>query len=126
MAQSVQDMLAAANERVPKISVAEAERLIRDKGALLVDVREAQELSASGKLANALHVPRGMLEFKADGSAPAHNPEFRRDRPIILYCASGGRSSLSGKTLRDLGYKDVYNLGGFKDAVAAGFPTEAA
>jgi rhodanese-related sulfurtransferase len=119
-------MLAAANDCVPKISVAEAERLIREKGALLVDVREAQELASSGKLASALHVSRGMLEFKADSSAPAHSPEFRTDRPIILYCASGGRSSLSGKTLRDLGYKDVYNLGGFKDAVAAGFPTEAA
>ncbi|HSR00627.1 MAG TPA: rhodanese-like domain-containing protein [Sphingomicrobium sp.] len=126
MAHSVQDMLAAANDCVPKISVAEAERLIRDKGALLVDVREAQELASSGKLASALHVSRGMLEFKADSSSPACNPEFRTDRPIILYCASGGRSSLSGKTLRDLGYKDVYNLGGFKDAVAAGFPTEAA
>lgn len=126
MAHSVQDMMAAANECVPKISVAEAERLIREKGALLVDVREAQELASSGKLASALHVSRGMLEFKADSSAPAYNPEFRTDRPIILYCASGGRSSLSGKTLRDLGYKDVYNLGGFKDAVAAGFPTEAA
>lgn len=126
MAHSVQDMMAAANQCVPKISVAEAERLIRDEDALLVDVREAPELAASGKLANALHVPRGMIEFKAGGGAPAHDPEFRTDRPIILYCASGGRSSLSGKTLRDLGYEEVYNLGGFKDAAAAGFPTEAA
>lgn len=126
MVRSVQDMLAAANECVPKISVADAERLIREKGALLVDVRDAPELAASGKLANALHVSRGMLEFKADSSAPAHNPEFRTDRPIILYCASGGRSCLSGKALHDLGYEEVYNLGGFKEAVAAGFPTEAA
>lgn len=126
MAQSVQDMLADANACVPKISPAEAQRLMREKGALLVDVREAPELAASGKLENALHVSRGMLEFKADSAMPAHNPEFRKDRPIILYCASGGRSCLSGKALHDLGYQEVYNLGGFKEAAAAGFPTAQA
>lgn len=126
MAQSVQDMLADANACVPKISPAEAQRLMREKGALLVDVREAPELAASGKLENAVHVSRGMLEFKADSAMPAHNPEFRKDRPVILYCASGGRSCLSGKALHDLGYHEVYNLGGFKEAAAAGFPTEEA
>ena len=126
MAQSVQDMLVDANAYVPKISPAEAQRLMREKGALLVDVREASELAASGKLENALHVSRGMLEFKADSAMPAHDPEFRRDRPIILYCASGGRSCLSGKALHDLGYPEVYNLGGFKEAAAAGFPTAQA
>lgn len=124
MARSVQDMLAEANACVPKISPAEAQRLIREKGALLVDVREAPELAASGKLQNALHVSRGMLEFKADSATPAHNPEFRKDRPVILYCASGGRSCLSGKALYELGYKEIYNLGGFKEAAAAGFPIE--
>ncbi len=126
MTASLQDMLAVANECVPKISVADAKRLISEKGALLVDVRDASELAQTGKLADALHVSRGMIEFKADSHAPAHNPEFRTDRPIILYCASGGRSCLSGKTLRDLGYEEVYNLGGFKEAVAAGFPAETA
>lgn len=126
MARSVQDMLAEANACVPRISPAEAQRLIREKGALLVDVREAPELAASGKLENALHVSRGMLEFKADLATAAHNPEFRTDRPVILYCASGGRSCLSGKALHDLGYDEVYNLGGFKEAAAAGFPTEPA
>lgn len=126
MARSVQDMLADANACVPKISPAEAQQLIREKGALLVDVREAPELAASGKLESALHVSRGTLEFKADSAMPAHNPEFRKDRPVILYCASGGRSCLSGKALHDLGYREVYNLGGFKEAAAAGFPTEQA
>lgn len=124
MVGSVQQMLAEANACVPKISPAEARRLIEEKGALLVDVREAQELATSGKLQNALHVSRGTLEFKADAAMPAHNPEFRKERPVILYCASGGRSCLSGKALHDLGYQEVYNLGGFKEAAAAGFPIE--
>lgn len=118
-------MLAAANECVPKISPNEAKRLISEEDALLVDVRDAPELVATGKLANATNVSRGMLEFRADSSSPYHNPEFRTDRPVILYCASGGRSSLSGKALQELGYTKVYNLGGFKEAAEAGFPTQA-
>ena len=125
MPSSVKDMLATANECVPRISPDEARRLISEEGALLVDVRDSPELAATGKLANATNVSRGMLEFRADSSTPYHNPEFRTDRPVILYCASGGRSSLSGKALQDLGYTKVYNLGGFKEAVEAGFPTQA-
>ncbi len=56
---------------------------------------------------------RGMLEFRADETTPYHNEAFSKDKTIILYCASGGRSALSGKALLDLGYKDVRNLGGF-------------
>ena len=126
MTHSVKDLLARANECVPKISVEEARRLINEENALLVDVRDAPELSASGNLAGATNVSRGMLEFRADRSTPYHNPELRTDRPIILYCASGGRSCLSGKALQDLGYSKVYNLGGFKEAAEAGFPTDAA
>ncbi|WP_095013278.1 rhodanese-like domain-containing protein [Tsuneonella mangrovi] len=124
MPGSLKDMLAEANECVPKISVDEAQRLVSEEDALLVDVRDAPELAASGKLADALNVSRGMLEFKADSASPYHDPEFRTDRPIVVYCASGGRSCLSGKVLKDLGYARVYNLGGFKDAAETGFPTQ--
>ena len=123
MPSSIKEQIAAANQSVPKISADEARRLIREEDALLVDVRDAPELSASGKLADATNVSRGMLEFRADSAMPYHDPEFRPDRPIILYCASGGRSALSGKALQDLGYSEVYNLGAFKDATEAGFPT---
>lgn len=95
-----------------------------EQGALLVDVRDAPELAETGKLKGALNVSRGMLEFRADESASYHNQEFRRDRPVILYCASGGRSALAGKTLREMGYHKVFNLGGFREIVEAGFPAE--
>ena len=126
MPSSIKEMLAAANAGVSIITPDEAKRLINEDGALLLDVRDAQELSASGKLDGALNVSRGMLEFRADILSPYHNPEFRPDRPVILYCASGGRSCLSGKALQDLGYAKVYNLGAFKEAAEAGFPIEAA
>ncbi|MGN6848286.1 MAG: rhodanese-like domain-containing protein [Sphingomicrobium sp.] len=123
---TVKEMLASANDAVPKISVEEATRLIAEENALLVDVRDSPELAQTGKLKDSLHVSRGMLEFRADEGSPYHNHEFRRDRPVILYCASGGRSALSGKALRDMGYRKVFNLGGFKDAAEAGFATQQA
>ena len=122
----VRSMLAEANSLVPKIGAPEAQRLVKDEGALLVDVREEGELAVSGKLKGAINIPRGMLEFRAAPDAPYCDPEFRTDRPVILYCASGGRSALAAKTLHDFGYEHTYNLGGFNDAAEAGFETEPA
>lgn len=125
MSNSVKEMLAAANGLVPRISPAEARTMIAAGTVLVVDVRDATELAATGKIAGALHVSRGMLEFKADPESPYHDPAFDRNRTVILYCASGGRSALAGKTLRDLGFRDVRNLGGFTDWIESGGPVES-
>jgi rhodanese-related sulfurtransferase len=69
-------------------------------------------------------VSRGLLEFRADPDVPSHDPNFRKDRPVIVYCASGGRAALAGKTLLDMGFSDVRNLGGFKDWSEAGGKVE--
>lgn len=124
MPTSIKDMLASANASVPRVDRDQAMALIKDKNALVVDVRDLPELQASGKVAGAVHVSRGMLEFRADPDSPYHNPDFRRDRPVIVYCASGGRSALAGKALQDLGYQDVRNLGAFKDWADKGGPVE--
>lgn len=121
---NVKEMMAAANASVPKITPDEARRMIAESGALVVDVRDAPEVQASGKVKGAVNISRGMLEFRADPDTPYHNAEFRKDRPIILYCASGGRSALSGKVLMDMGYEDVHNLGAFKDWAESGGETE--
>ena len=92
---------------------------------LIVDVRDAAELQQGGKIKGAVHVSRGMLEFRADPESPYHNPAFQRDKRVVVYCASGGRSALSGKTLLDLGYKTVFNGGGFKELAEGGVPTES-
>jgi rhodanese-related sulfurtransferase len=120
MATNVKELMAAANSAVPKITHDEAHKLMTDGDALVVDVRDATEVQASGKIKGAVNISRGMLEFRADADTPYHHPEFRKDRPIILYCASGGRSALSGKALKDMGYERVYNLGAFKDWVESG------
>ncbi len=124
MATTSAEMLAAARAVVPAITPAEATELVRTKDALIVDVRDGTEVKASGKVKGAVAISRGLLEFRADPAAPTHHPEFRTDRPVILYCGSGGRAALAGKTLHDLGFTDVRNLGGFKDWVAAGGEVE--
>ncbi|MGC2782067.1 MAG: rhodanese-like domain-containing protein [Bradyrhizobium sp.] len=115
MSTSVKEMLAAANAVVPKITPAEAQSLIAKGNTLVLDVRDAPEVEKSGKIAGAVHVSRGMLEFRADPDSPYHDKNFAKDKSVILYCASGGRSALSGKTLKDLGYDKVFNVGAFKD-----------
>ena len=110
---------------VPRISPEEARRLMREQAALVVDVRDAGEVEASGKVKGALNVSRGMLEFRADPESPYHDKAFSKDRPILVYCASGGRSALSGKLLKDMGFENVHNLGAFKDWAASGGETES-
>jgi rhodanese-related sulfurtransferase len=124
MATSVKDMLAAANAAVQRISFAEAQTLMAKGDTLIVDVRDAPEVEKTGKVAGALHVSRGMLEFRADPASPYHDKNFAKDKTIILYCASGGRSALAAKTLKDLGFTHVYNLGAFKDWAASGGAVE--
>lgn len=123
MVKTVKDMLAEANASVEKIDYARAQSLIT-AGALVVDIRDAPEVEVSGKVAGAVHVSRGMLEFRADAATAYHNPEFQTDRPVILYCASGGRAAMAGKLLQEMGYGQVYNMGGFKDWAEAGGEVE--
>jgi rhodanese-related sulfurtransferase len=120
MPTSVKQMLEAANAAVPRVTPDQAREMIAKGDTLVVDVRDGTEVNASGKVAGAVHVPRGMLEFRADPESPYHDKNFARDKTVILYCASGGRSALSAKTLKDLGYERVYNLGAFKDWAESG------
>jgi rhodanese-related sulfurtransferase len=121
VALTVQSMMEAANAVVARIDSARAQDLIA-QGALLLDVRDTIELEQSGRAVGSHHVPRGMLEFRADKNTPFHDPELRPDRVIVLHCASGGRAALAGKLLKDMGFKEVYNLGGFDDWKNAGAP----
>ena len=126
MATSVKQLLESANAAVPRITPAQARDMIAAGNTVVVDVRDAPEVQQSGKVAGAVHVSRGMLEFRADPESPYHDKNFAKDKTVILYCASGGRSALAGKALQDLGYDRVYNLGGFKDWADSGGAVEKA
>src|SRR5215467_5243639 len=120
MPTTVKQMLEAANAVVPRITPPQAQEMMAKGNTLVVDVRDAPEVAQSGKVAGAVNVSRGMLEFRADPDSPYHDKNFARDKTLIVYCASGGRSALSGKVLKDLGYDRVYNLGAFKDWAEGG------
>ena len=105
---------------VPSISPENLKNIMGEDNVLVVDVRDAPELADTGKVQGALNVSRGMLEFRADDSTPFHNEAFSKDKTVVLYCGSGGRSALAGKALIELGYKDVRNLGAFTDLVESG------
>ncbi|MGE0286363.1 MAG: rhodanese-like domain-containing protein [Bradyrhizobium sp.] len=117
MSDSIKTLLEAAHASVPRITPEEAKDLIEKGSALVIDVRDANEVEKTGMIAGAINVSRGMLEFRADPSSPYHDKVFDRSKTMILYCASGGRSALGGKALKELGYADVLNLGAFKDWV---------
>jgi rhodanese-related sulfurtransferase len=124
MATSVKQLLEAANAVVPKVTPAQAREMMAKGKTLVVDVRDAPELEKSGKVAGAVHHSRGMLEFRADPESPYYDKSFARDKTIIIYCASGGRSALAGKVLKDMGYGQVYNMGAFKDWADSGGAVE--
>jgi rhodanese-related sulfurtransferase len=126
MASNVKELMAAADAAVKRLQPAEVKDMLQRGNVLLVDVRDAAEAQASGKIRGALNVSRGMLEFRADPESPYDNPAFQKDKTVLLYCASGGRSALSGKVLKDFGYREVYNAGAFKELAEAGLETEPA
>ena len=76
----------------------------------IIDVREPGEVQESGMVSGAHNIPRGLLEFQLKPSE-----SFPADTPILVYCAVGARAALAGVTLKELGFTNVRNLGGFKD-----------
>ena len=124
MPTTVKEMMDAANAVVPKVTMEEAKALVAGGKAVIVDVRDSAELAQTGKVKGALHIPRGSLEFRADASTSYHDPNLDPGKTVIVYCAAGSRAALAGKMLKDMGYADVRNLGGFKDWADAGGETE--
>lgn len=119
-------MVAEARESIDNLSVDQVVAERSSSEPLLVDIREAEEIAATGAIPGSVHAPRGMLEFYADPASPYHREAFAPDARVILYCASSGRSALAVKTLQQLGYTNVAHLdGGVKAWTAAGQTLES-
>lgn len=116
--------LEAAHAVVPRITPAEGIAKHRAGGAVFIDVRDGVEIAESGTIAGALRIPRGFIEFAADPSTDYHNARLSHDADIVLVCGAGGMAALTGKTLKEMGYRNVSNVGGFSDWKAAGGPVE--
>lgn len=123
--RSAKELVAAANVVVNTLMADEAARLVGDPNVVFVDVREGEELKKTGRIAGAVHVPRGFLEFQADPNSPIHKPELSSGKRLVLYCGSGSRSALAAKTLKDMGIENVSHVaGGFAALQQAGAPSE--
>ncbi|HAN80418.1 MAG: rhodanese [Gammaproteobacteria bacterium] len=125
MKKTAQDFLSEANALVPTIGVADAVSLMDSGNAVVIDVRDGKEIDQSGTVKDALRIPRGMIEFVADPSTDFYNDQISIDKEILVICGAGGMAALTGKTLVDMGYDKVHNLGGFSAWKDAGGPTES-
>jgi rhodanese-related sulfurtransferase len=124
--RTAKDYLDAANADVPRIEASEAIAKYNAGGGLFIDVRDSATIAESGTIAGVHRIPRGMIEFRADPAVEAmYNPIFQKDAAIYLICGAGGQAALAGKTLIDMGYRDVTNIGGFSAWKEAGGPVEA-
>lgn len=118
-------LLAEANAVIDAVSVQEAQGMLGDADVAFIDLREGEEL-AQGSIPGAAHVPRGLLEFVADPESPMHIEAFDPATQLVVFCASGGRSALAAKTLKEMGFPRVVNLvGGFQAWVEADAPVES-
>jgi len=116
MAKTSKVILDEARAEIKQIGVEEARRMLEQPGTVVLDVRESDEWR-QGHLPQALGIPRGFLELRVEEKIPD------RKTPIIVQCASGTRSLLAARNLREMGYENLYNLqGGFTAWKEKGLP----
>ena len=127
MAKSLMDFVAQARDRVNHVAADQVETLRAERPDLLIlDVRESDEY-AQGHIPGAHLVPRGLIEGAGDPTYKKRDEVLcaAHQRPIIVYCASGGRSAMAADTLQQMGFEEVYNLaGGFDNWEAEDMPVD--
>ena len=122
---TIDQLLAAARERLDRVSAAQAARAIAD-GACLVDIRSDSQIGADGTVPGSLVIGRNVLEWRLDPDC-AHR---HADAPgigdhVIVMCNEGYQSSLAAATLQQLGFARATDLvGGFQSWRAAGLPVD--
>ena len=110
--KTAQNYLQEANQIVMKIDVIEAIQKHKTKSSIFIDVRDSADVAKTGTILGGLTIPRGLIEFVADEATPLYNKILQKDVEIILICGVGGQAALAGKTLKEMGYSNVLNVGG--------------
>ena len=109
-----QELIQEAMAEIETLSLEMASDLLVDTNVVFVDIRDVRELEREGMIPNALHAPRGMLEFWVDPDSPYYKPIFGEGKRLVLYCASAWRSALATQTLQRMGVPNICHLeGGF-------------
>ena len=116
------DYLEEANKVVKKIEMNDALEKHKNNSAIFIDVRDSSDIAETGTITGALKIQRGLIEFVADDSNGLHNKALKKDSEIILVCGAGGQAALTGKTLVDMGYSNVSNVGAIGDWENKGGP----
>ena len=116
-------LITQAMAQVETVPLSQAKAFLEDTNTVFVDIRDIRELEREGMIPNALHAPRGMLEFWVDPDSPYFKPIFGEGKRLVLYCASAWRSALATETLQRMGVPGVCHLeGGFTAWKAAELP----
>ena len=120
--KTAKDYLDEANAVVRKIEFDEAIEKHKSKSAVFIDVRDSSDIAKTGTITDALKIQRGLIEFVADEATGLYNEALQKASEIILVCGAGGQAALTGKTLIDMGYKNVSNVGAIGDWETNGGP----
>ena len=121
----VHALVAAAERAIETLSVREALALHGRDDVVFIDLRDIRELTREGRVPDAFHCPRGMLEFWIDPESKYHKPVFAQDKRFVFFCAAGQRSALATETAQRMGLRPVAHIaGGFGAWKAAGGPVE--
>lgn len=120
--KGVKELVEQANREVAVLGTQEALALQSSQEAVMVDIRDIRELDREGRLKDAVHAPRGMLEFWFDPESEYHREVFAdSSKQYILFCAAGWRSALAAKSLKDMGFENIAHVeGGFGALKEAG------
>ena len=113
---SYKQLLDEAMAEVETLSIKEATALYDSEDVQFVDLRDVRELKLEGKIPDAFHAPRGMLEFWIDPDSPYFKPVFAQDKRFVFYCKSGWRSALATQTAQKMGLPMVCHIEGGFDA----------
>jgi rhodanese-related sulfurtransferase len=111
-----EDVMKVSSE-IENISVDDAKKKLNDPNVQFIDVRDKESFE-KGTIGNAMHLDRGLLEFYLAEGSPLENDFFKNnpDKEYVLFCGAGGQSTLSTKTMKDMGVKNVKNMsGGYKE-----------
>ena len=111
------DELMSVSNEIENISAEQAKKKLNDPNVQFIDVRDKESFSKE-TIGNAIHMDRGLLEFYLADGSPLENDIFKKnpDKEYVLFCGAGGQSTLSTKTMKEMGVKNVKNMsGGYKE-----------
>ena len=107
-----EDLMSVKNE-IENISASEAKEKLNDPNVQFIDVRDKESFD-KGTIGNAIHLDRAFLEFYLAEGSPLENKFFKEnpDKEYVVFCGVGGQGTLSTKTMKDMGIKNVKNMTG--------------